>query len=317
MAAKEKGKIVSASPDSPTLEKLSTFSQQIRSALHCFSAVATRTNALWQSSLSVCNFEYRQVATRTNALWQSLKTPCFVNYLLVATRTNALWQRRLTCCGQTHRISSQPARMRCGKVCCRTARKRKFLSQPARMRCGKVWVLVDFLQAFLSQPARMRCGKGYSCWEMDCRGSVATRTNALWQRISLFEGVSLLYGRNPHECAVAKGDFARSVSRRDVATRTNALWQSDTYVLYYSHGKGSQPARMRCGKAVKHHGRVTVYSRNPHECAVAKPKVSKICFDEFVATRTNALWQRHTASNKYGLISRNPHECAVAKVYYV
>ena len=49
MAAKEKGKIVSASPDSPTLEKLSTFSQQIRSALHCFSAVATRTNALRQS----------------------------------------------------------------------------------------------------------------------------------------------------------------------------------------------------------------------------------------------------------------------------
>ena len=48
MAAKEKGKIVSASPDSPTLEKLSTFSQQIRSALHCFAAVATRTNALWQ-----------------------------------------------------------------------------------------------------------------------------------------------------------------------------------------------------------------------------------------------------------------------------
>lgn len=50
MAAKEKGKIVSASPDSPTLEKLSTFSQQIRSALHCFSAVATRANALRQSS---------------------------------------------------------------------------------------------------------------------------------------------------------------------------------------------------------------------------------------------------------------------------
>ena len=248
MAAKEKGKIVSASPDSPTLEKLSTFSQQIRSALHCFSAVATRTNALWQSSLSVCNFEYRQVATRTNALWQSvpfrrsgcpprvatrtnalwqsLKTPCFVNYLLVATRTNALWQRRLTCCGQTHRISSQPARMRCGKVCCRTARKRKFLSQPARMRCGKESPYLKAL-AFCM---------------------VATRTNALWQRATLRAAsaaetsqparmrcgkvIHMCYtivtvrGRNPHECAVAKITVAKSLQLKK--------------------------------------------SRNPHECAVAK-----------------------------------------------
>ena len=58
-------------------------------------------------------------------------------------------------------------------------------------------------------------------------------------------------------------------------------------------------------------------SRNPRECAEAKisDEDEKQCL--YVATRANALWQRHTASNKYGLISRNPHECAVAKVYYV
>ena len=119
MAAKEKGKIVSASPDSPTLEKLSTFSQQIRSALHCFSAVATRTNALWQRPVETAPAEEMEVATRTNALWQScLQTslqdthksqPARMRcgkelgnrqgavHCAVATRANALWQSGLSC----------------------------------------------------------------------------------------------------------------------------------------------------------------------------------------------------------------------------
>ena len=92
MAAKEKGKIVSASPDSPTLEKLSTFSQQIRSALHCFSAVATRTNALWQ------RIDCKSVS---DSLWSQ--------------------PARMRCGKERHHLpsqavlSSQPARMRCGK----------------------------------------------------------------------------------------------------------------------------------------------------------------------------------------------------------
>ena len=115
MAAKEKGKIVSASPDSPTLEKLSTFSQQIRSALHCFSAVATRTNALWQSQHNhLIERMYGSQPARmrcgkvSGPCRRSQKSP-------VATRANALWQRWVAI--QIFSVvTSQPARMRCGKV---------------------------------------------------------------------------------------------------------------------------------------------------------------------------------------------------------
>jgi len=56
-----------------------------------------------------------------------------------------------------------------------------------------------------SQPARMRCGKdGYA---RDKTGKN--------------------YGRNPHECAVAKHLRASACRGRQVATRTNALWQSE------------------------------------------------------------------------------------------
>ena len=62
--------------------------------------------------LASANFE---VATRTNALWQ--RPPLwFLRVLnLVATRTNALWQRWVAI--QIFSVvTSQPARMRCGKV---------------------------------------------------------------------------------------------------------------------------------------------------------------------------------------------------------
>ena len=55
------------------------------------------------------------VATRTNALWQSSFLFLSVKVICVATRTNALWQSVINprC---VHGLSSQPARMRCGKV---------------------------------------------------------------------------------------------------------------------------------------------------------------------------------------------------------
>ena len=115
MAAKEKGKIVSASPDSPTLEKLSTFSQQIRSALHCFSAVATRTNALWQRKLNLLSIRSNQ-SQPARMRCGKVSGPCRRSQKSpVATRANALWQRWVAI--QIFSVvTSQPARMRCGKV---------------------------------------------------------------------------------------------------------------------------------------------------------------------------------------------------------
>ena len=83
-------------------------------------------------------------------------------------------------------------------------------------------------------------------------------------------GVSIR--RNPHECAVAK-------------------WAKKTIQRLHM----SQPARMRCGKAVFPLRGLLPPCRNPHECAVAKADNSHTLEFSNVATRTNALWQRtHT-----------------------
>ena len=313
MAAKEKGKIVSASPDSPTLEKLSTFSQQIRSALHCFSAVATRTNALWQSDESCILRRQHAVATRTNALWQrsapintvprtSSRNPhecavaknshfqqpfyrdcrnpheCAVakNWKrehsrdnAVATRTNALWQSAVTASTATAAAGRNPHECAVAKSVRILPNSALLKSQPARMRCGKdaVWKFQSLLP--VSQPARMRCGKDTNPPECILRKS-----------------------RNPHECAVAKGQPVLPDQRIRVATRRNALWQS-----YVQHDDGSVVLvatrtnalwQSRCCKP----RRTAIQSRNPRECAVAKTEVTTANVGIRVATRTNALWQR-------------------------
>ena len=166
LAAKEKGKIVSASPDSPTLEKLSTFSQQIRSALHCFSAVATRANALWQRSKS---HSQRQTPT-------------------VATRANALWQRG-TCGRYETAVASQPARMRCGKDEVPAYDTHGSISRnPRECAVAKAKQNYTMLDNLKSQPARMRCGKvglrgcgcgGCSRNPRECAVAKRNRTNTL------------------------------------------------------------------------------------------------------------------------------------------
>ena len=182
MAAKEKGKIVSASPDSPTLEKLSTFSQQIRSALHCFSAVATRTNALWQRAvlrrwsssswsqparmrcgkgtpLAVCH-QSLAVATRTNALWQRRFDRKLFLELLVATRTNALWQRK----DVTFNNIADFVATRTNALWQRSNICAIFALAAVATRTNALWqrTALRKLQwrVLKSQPARMRCGKG-------------------------------------------------------------------------------------------------------------------------------------------------------------
>ena len=188
MAAKEKGKIVSASPDSPTLEKLSTFSQQIRSALHCFSAVATRANALWQSLIPTVFAVAVAVATRANALWQS-SLPFISSYAAaVATRANALWQRGYSIGSVTNWLGRNPRECAVAKFgvmqppCSSSSRnphecavaknwKREHSrdnaeSQPARMRCGKGLSYRVSRNIATSQPARMRCGKVCGCFSV-------------------------------------------------------------------------------------------------------------------------------------------------------
>ena len=77
--------------------------------------------------------------------------------------------------------------------------------------------------------------------------------------------------RNPRECAVAKTKRAKAAA---------ALAES-------------QPARMRCGKAIVDIRRTYAPRRNPRECAVAKNKSGGKYLESVpVATRANALWQR-------------------------
>ena len=99
----------------------------------------------------------------------------------VATRTNALWQS-VTKLQALTSLSSQPARMRCGKDNTIPTTHTINKSQPARMRCGKAFDVYNYTAFFRSQPARMRCGKVFYDSPVET-APVATRTNALWQRL--------------------------------------------------------------------------------------------------------------------------------------
>ena len=125
------------------------------------SKVATRANALWQSTAPCVTVSLRKVATRANALWQSTWLVVFAREPMVATRANALWQRScLTVviiarsvatranalwqrsidtdktCPPFRRNPRECAVAKCGLVIVKST---TLESQPARMRCGKVW----------------------------------------------------------------------------------------------------------------------------------------------------------------------------------
>ena len=210
------------------------------------------------------------------------------------------------------RRPSQPARMRCGKDPTVLPFLQANLSQPARMRCGKgrlhgrrgVLCGRNPHECAVAKHSFMRpntftdCRNPHECavakenlMDEQQAGSVATRTNALWQS-------ALPAWRS---CMIASQP-ARMRCGKDISAFRWLLQ------------KKSQPARMRCGKA----GRITRWAtlwrcRNPHECAVAKLPYRDSVNVQFrrnphecavakqmpssmrrrsVATRTNALWQR-------------------------
>ena len=126
----------------------------------------------------------------------------------------------------------------------------------------------ELLGICVSQPARMRCGKDRVTWrglQVPCRNPHECAVAKVKLNILCLAELC----RNPHECAVAKRHGGEAV-----------------YAAFRS-----QPARMRCGKAVLTTTPSTRKSRNPHECAVAKSAASILVFRFTVATRTNALWQ--------------------------
>ena len=139
----------------------------------------------------------------------------------------------------------------------------------------------------------MRCGKvglrGCGCGGCSRNPHECAVAKVLIRLSTVFN----LIRRNPHECAVAKTLPIK---------RSNSLIQS-------------QPARMRCGKERAlyqpcthqcrrnpHECAVAKFAvafqfevkrrRNPRECAVAKSAALSTLKAIFVATRTNALWQR-------------------------
>ena len=159
LAAKEKGKIVSASPDSPTLEKLSTFSQQIRSALHCFSAVATRTNALWQTHM-VCFCS--PVRKSQPARMRCGKGDAFkLKRDEIGRNPHECAVAKLSACDLFYRfLSRNPHECAVAKAYCST---NGIVPTLVATRTNALW--------------QSSCGSGGPKSK-----KVATRTNALWQR---------------------------------------------------------------------------------------------------------------------------------------
>ena len=207
--------------------------------------VATRTNALWQRCHAcICLYRY-PVATRTNALWQSClqaaetalpasqparmrcgkecvsrccrgessrnphecavaKAKCIQKNDNdgVATRTNALWQSACIITRGGDIYSRNPHECAVAKKCgdsCIDAGQRRNPHECAVAKKGHV------------PNARV--------------SNVATRTNALWQRLPSFLLLSFLSSQ-PARMRCGKVNL-RGFKRLHeyVATRTNALWQ--------------------------------------------------------------------------------------------
>ena len=145
-------------------------------------------------------------------------------------------------------IMSQPARMRCGKEIRKFAHVKLLSSQPARCAVAKATALYSCRSSKSSQPARMRCGKVHLCCGVCIDCSVATRTNALWQRT-----------------------FSAVRTCTDASQPARMRCGKDCGVIVHTVNATSQPARMRCGKVQDgQYFRIVGVCRNPHECAVAK-----------------------------------------------
>ena len=164
-----------------------------------------------------------------------------------------------------------------------------------------------------SSPCRNphECAVAKSNAHLNSVGSlVATRTNALWQRLPSFLPLSFLIRRNPHECAVAKWTVRRIAVVDGVATRTNALWQNQAgksgggtcrvatranalwqrLMYWYSCNRLNRRNPRECAVAKSACGDPR-RRRNPRECAVAKMRTQLEPLNTKVATRANALWQ--------------------------
>ena len=101
-------------------------------------------------------------------------------------------------------------------------------------------------------------------------GPVATRANALWQRPGATSYDIVASSRNPRECAVAKMRTQLEPLNTKVATRANALWQSVRRHFYFCRF----PVATRAN---------ALWQRTQPHMAHSMSRV---------ATRANALWQR-------------------------
>ena len=181
------------------------------------------------------------------------------------------------------------------------------------MRCGKDHRLSKSQRQFRRNPRECAVAKGQQCGSRK-HTAVATRTNALWQRLGQALLQNLPTSRNPHECAVAKRPR----------------------LLLGFTATPSQPARMRCGKGRCDPPAGSRLGRNPHECAVAKACVRRVNFIRFgrnphecavakmggysdffccyVATRTNALWQSDETCKTFTADGSQPARMRCGKV---
>ena len=101
-------------------------------------------------------------------------------------------------------ISSQPARMRCGKDFVNRVSHRTCQSQPARMRCGKECLTVPAYVA-VNRRNPHECAVAKDENENQCLyGESRNPHECAVAKIAKWLGNLLLCGRNPHECAVAK-----------------------------------------------------------------------------------------------------------------
>ena len=160
--------------------------------------------------------------------------------------------------------------MRCGKAPWIQSLPKNVTSQPARMRCGKVFDGREM-------PAQEACRNPHECAVAKGRSRaaarnvfrVATRTNALWQRM-----------RSSSSCAADA-----------VATRANALWQrlAQTYIVQTSPVATRANALWQSSPCLFIPMRVMVATRT--NALWQRCKMLKIRLMLYVATRTNALWQ--------------------------
>ena len=204
-------------------------------------------------------------------------------------------------CGKVKRMyissssgSSQPARMRCGK---------SVLAAGAACAV-KVATRTNALWQSHRNPRMWGCLQSRNPHECAvAKLATATITNrrkcrnphecAVAKSDAILRQVADRQRRNPHECAVAKAGSYMYYSPVSVATRTNALWQSEAHCLFFGgqsvatrtnalwqrnvlpSSSASSIVATRTNALWQRSVEIGVcsenHSRNPHECAEAKP----------------------------------------------